>query len=271
MKIYASALSDKGPFREKNEDYFCVEKAPALFIVADGIGGSLAGEVASRMAVEVVRDFVAEKEGDFRDLNSGDEHSVCATTLAEGVKLANSAIFDISQNNASYRGMGTTLTSALIFNERLSVVHVGDSRAYLIRAGCIQQLTDDHSLVAEQIRLGLITEEDAEHSTIKNVITRSIGANPEVEADINEINMADGDIVILCSDGISSALTNDEIAAYGKNAKNAEDLCRTLVNSAIAAGSRDNMTVVAVYIYKDAISHLFNSIASCVRRQNKDD
>lgn len=268
MKIYASALSDKGPFREKNEDYFCVEKGDGLLIVADGIGGSLAGEVASRMATEVTRDFICDKERLYtKNIGNTDTYSTRAMLLAEGVKQANSAVFETSQNNSSYSGMGTTLTAALISDDRLSIVHVGDSRAYLIRAGCVQQLTDDHSLVAEQVRLGMISEEEAERSAIKNVITRSIGAGPEVEADINEINLADGDILILCSDGISSVLSNDEIAAHANKAWKAEDLCQKLVSSAIAAGSRDNMTVVAAYLFKDAISHLFNSIASCVRRK----
>jgi len=268
VKIYASALSDKGPYREKNEDYFCLDKEAGLLIVADGIGGSLAGEVASRMAVEVVRDFISGKPlPSPQETEKGtQDHSQAAMLLDEGVKLANRSIFDTSENNASYRGMGTTLTAALIRDDRLSLVHAGDSRAYLIRAGCIQQLTDDHSLVAEQVRLGLISEEEAERSMIKNVITRSVGAAPELETDINEINVADGDILILCSDGISGALTNDEIGALAQSARKAEDLCRKLVSSATAAGSRDNMTVVAAYLFKDAFSHLFNSIASVVRR-----
>ena len=268
MKIYASALSDKGPFREKNEDYFCVEKNAGLLMVADGIGGSLAGEVASRMAIEVVRDFITDEESPSqKKISSSGEHSESAMKLAEGVKLANRVIFDTSENNSSYHGMGTTLTAALIKEDRLSVVHAGDSRSYLFRAGCLQQLTDDHSLVAEQVRLGMITEEEAERSSIKNVITRSVGASPELEVDINEINLADGDILMLCSDGISGVLTNEEIAAHIMAAKKAEDLCQKLVNSATTAGSRDNMTVVAAYIFKDAFSHLFNSLASVVRRK----
>lgn len=266
MKIYASALSDKGPFREKNEDSFCLEKDSGLFIVADGIGGSLAGEVASMMAVETIRDYILENPSPAEMTSPDQEYSEKALMLAEAVKLANRVIYETSEKNASYRGMGTTLTAALISNDRLSVVHAGDSRAYLVRASCIQQLTDDHSLVADQVRLGLITEEEAEHSAIKNVITRSLGAGPELETDISEINLADRDILILCSDGISSVLTNDEIAAHAIQSRNAEHLCKNLINSATAAGSRDNMTVVAAFIFKDAISHLFNSIATCVRR-----
>lgn len=268
MKIQTSALSDKGSFREKNEDYFCAEKESGLYIVADGIGGSLAGEVASRMAVEVVRDFIANNKQPSSDKgNNTSKYSEKTLLLTEAVKLANKSIFDTSKNNTSYRGMGTTITAAIIDSNRLSIAHAGDSRAYLFRAGSIQQLTNDHSLVADQVRLGLISEKEANSSAIKNVITRSLGARSEVEVDVSEISLADGDRLILCSDGITSVLSDRKIAALATNARKTEYFCEKLITSSSEAGSRDNMTAVVVDIFKSSFSHLFNNIAGYMRRK----
>ena len=268
MRINTSTLSDKGPFREKNEDYFCAEKESGLFIVADGIGGSLAGEIASRMAVEVVKDYISShKKPSLKQVNANSKYSQKTELLAEAVKLANKSIFDTSKNNASYHGMGTTLTAAFINDERLSIAHVGDSRAYLFRAGSLQQLTNDHSLVADQVRLGLISEKEANSSTIKHVITRSLGARSELEVDVSEISLADGDRLILCSDGISSVLSDNEISALAINVRKTEDFCEKLITSSTDAGSRDNMTAVVADIFKGTFSHLFNNIAGYMGRK----
>jgi len=268
MKTIASFVTDKGPVREKNEDYFCVDEGLGLFAVADGIGGHMAGEVASRMAVEVIKDFIANEDKYQLDAteNYRDDYSQEANLAAEAVRRANKAIYETSQNNSSYRGMGTTLTAALIRGDRLSIAHVGDSRAYLIRTSCIEQITDDHSLVAEQVKMGLLSEEEARNSDIKNVITRSLGNSPDVEVDMEEITIADGDTIILCSDGITSVVSDSDILSTASSSSHPETLCKTLVRKATDAGCTDNMTVVALHIYKDSFSYLYHFTTDWFRR-----
>ncbi|MDT8317801.1 MAG: Stp1/IreP family PP2C-type Ser/Thr phosphatase [bacterium] len=260
MKTVASFITDKGPVREKNEDYFCVDAGLGLYAVADGIGGHTAGEVASRMAVEVIKDFLSNEEKYEGDKAEGyrDDYSRESNMVAEAVRRANTAIHETSKNNSSYRGMGTTLTAALIRGDRLSIAHVGDSRAYLIRTSCIEQITNDHSLVAEQVKMGLISDEEARNSKIKNVITRSLGNTPHVEVDIEEFSIADGDRIIICSDGITSVISDSDILSIASASGGPADLCKTLVKRAADAGCTDNMTVVALHVYKDVLSYLYH-------------
>ena len=268
MKVNASFVTDKGPVREKNEDYYCVDEELGLFAVADGIGGHMAGEVASRMAIEVIRDFILN-ESDYQTYKSKDfcdEYSEESNLAAEAVRRANKAIHETSKNNSSYRGMGTTLTAALIRGDRLNIAHVGDSRAYLVRTSCIEQITNDHSLVAEQVKSGLISEEEAKNSKIKNVITRSLGNFPEVEVDMEEITIADGDIIILCSDGITSVISDEDILACASASSDTATLCKTLVSKATKAGCTDNMTVVALHIHKNVFSYLYHFTNDWFRR-----
>ncbi len=268
MKVVASAMTDKGPVREVNEDFCCADEALGLFAVADGMGGHMAGEVASKMAIEVVRDFIAAKGGDDRQ-PLGEylkEYSRVSNTAADAARLANSVIYDASKSNPSYGRMGTTLTAAVLRDNRFSLVHAGDSRAYLVRAGCIEQLTDDHSVVAEQVKMGLLTEEDAKHSDIKNVITRALGINPHIDVDIEELAIADGDRIVLCTDGITSVVSDGEILSSVLSSRGANALCKSLLTLANERGSRDNMTVVAVYLYRDLFSYLTNNIFSGFRR-----
>ncbi len=268
MKTIASFVTDKGPVREKNEDYFCVDEGLGLFAVADGIGGHMAGEVASKMAIEVLKDFIANEDKYQLDAteNYRDDYSRESNMAAEAVRRANRAIHETSQNNSSYRGMGTTLTAALIRGERLSISHVGDSRAYLIRTSCIEQITNDHSLVAEQVKMGLLSEEDARKSKVKNVITRSLGNFPDVEVDIEEFSISDGDIIILCSDGIPSVISDSDILSIASASGNPAVLCKTLVKNATDAGCTDNMTVVALNIYKNVLSYLYHFTSDFFRR-----
>lgn len=268
MKVVASATTDKGPVREVNEDFCCADEALGLFAVADGMGGHMAGEVASKMAIEVVRDFIAAKGGDDRQPMGKylKEYSSVSNRAAEAVRLANRIIYDASRNNPSYKGMGTTFTAALLRDNRLSIVHAGDSRAYLIRAGCIEQVTDDHSVVAEQVKMGLLTEEAAKHSGMSNIITRALGINPDVDVDIEELAIADGDRIVLCTDGITSVVSDGEILSAALSSKGAYALCKSLLALANERGSRDNMTIVAVYLYRNPFSYLSNNILSRFRR-----
>lgn len=250
MKYLAGGHSDKGITRLKNEDFFYVDEKSGFVAVADGMGGHASGELASKMTIEVLSDYI----------NSGEASSSDTVTLAAAIKMANSTVYGTSQDNVSHRGMGSTLVAALIKEDRLSIAHVGDSRIYLIRAGCIEQLTDDHSLISEQLREGLISEEDAKSSTIKNVITRSVGVAQEVEADFSEMAIADGDILILCSDGLTSMLEDNEILSVALEHKCPSRLSKRLVALANEAGGSDNITVVAVYIYKSGLSYYTRQI-----------
>lgn len=268
MKIISSAITDKGPVRKINEDFFCADESLGLFAVADGMGGHLAGEVASKMAIEVMKDYITTNDGAERP-RIGEymsEYSKASNMAAESVRLADRVIFDNSKNNPSYSRMGTTLTAALLQNDRFSIVHVGDSRAYLIRAGCIEQITNDHSFVAEQVKIGLLTEEEAKRSDIKNVITRALGINPDVEVDIEELSLVDGDKIVLCTDGITSVVSDKEILSSALSAKGSENLCKKLLAIANERGSTDNMTVVALYLYKDLFSYISKTIFGRFRR-----
>lgn len=262
MKIFASAISDKGPVREKNEDFFCVDKAMGLLAVADGIGGHAAGEVASRMAIEVIRDFIANNapSGRMQMDDYDDAFAESSNLAAESVRLANHMIFDAASRTPSRRGMGTTLTASLVRGKRMSVVHVGDSRAYLVRAGCIEQITDDHSLVADQVRTGILTAEQAGKSDIKNVLTRCLGTAPDVKVDIGEVPLSDGDTIVLCTDGITSVVDEGEILAEVSRTKAPLKLCRALIRLANEKGSRDNMTVVAAHVCNSMVSYLYHLI-----------
>jgi len=197
--------------------------------------------------------YQGDKTEEYRD-----DYSRESNMVAEAVRRANIAIHETSKNNSSYRGMGTTLTAALIRGERLSLAHVGDSRAYLIRTSCIEQITNDHSIVAEQVKMGLISEEEAKNSKIKNVITRSLGNVPDVEVDMEEFTISDGDRIILCSDGITSVISDSDIMSIATASGGPADLCKTLVKRATEAGCTDNMTVVALHIYKDLFSYLYH-------------
>ncbi len=250
MKYLAGAYSDKGITRSNNEDFFCVHEKTGLLAVADGMGGHASGEVASRMLIEVLSDYINSKEAASSD----------TALLAAAIKMANSTVYGTSQDKVSCNGMGSTLVAALIKENRLSIAHVGDSRIYLIRAGCIEQLTDDHSLISEQLREGLISEEDAKKSSVKNVITRSVGVAQEVEAEFSEMTISDGDTLILCSDGLTSMLSDKEILSASLEGSCPLDLSRRLVDLANEAGGSDNITVVAAYIYNSELSYYTRKI-----------
>ncbi len=267
MKIVAKAITDKGPFREKNEDYFCLNENLGLYIVADGMGGHMAGEVASRMTVEVMKDFIESKDTDSRESLGEDieDYSKETNLAVEAVRQANRAVHETALNNLTYKGMGTTVTSALIKDNKLSIAHVGDSRAYLVRAGCIEQITNDHSLVWEQLKAGLITEEEAKHSKLSNIVTRSIGVDKDVNIDVEEISLAHGDRLILCTDGITSVLSDDDILSSTLSSNVPDLLCKKLIDQAMERGCRDNMTVLSAYIYNSMLSHLFSTLSNCFR------
>jgi len=227
----AAGVTDTGRRRRQNEDAFVCE--PPLFAIADGMGGAQAGELASRLAAAAIE----EAGADVSD----------AEGVAGAVRIANARIFERSLADPAVAGMGTTVTVALVDEQAatLTLAHVGDSRAYLFRAGALEQLTTDHSLVAELVRSGRLTEAEAAVHPHRSVITRALGTEADVEVDTLSLELAPGDLVLLCSDGLSAMVRDDEIARLLEQSDQDPYLAaETLVRAANAAGGEDNVTVV---------------------------
>jgi PPM family protein phosphatase len=221
--------TDVGRQRSANEDDFVL--APPFFAVADGMGGAKAGEVASAMATE---GFEGEDD-------SGEPAEV---QLARILREANRRIYDLAVADESHRGMGTTLTAAKVTGDEISLGHVGDSRAYRMRDGELEQLTKDHSLVAELERTGQITAEAAEHHPQRSIITRALGPEPDVDVDTYTLAGRDGDLFLLCSDGLTSMISDEEIASILRSAESLDEAADALVRAANQSGGKDNITVV---------------------------
>ena len=248
MKLFAWGLSDVGRKRDHNEDSYLVAPALGLFAVADGMGGHQAGEKASRMAVELLEREVGQAARD-GSLSNGD--GAAAKGIRAAAQHAGAAIFDAAQSDPDMNGMGTTLTALLVHRGRAHVAHVGDSRCYLFRDGRCQQLTDDHSWVSEQVRAGLLSEQEARESKFKHVITRSVGFEREVQVDGAAIAIESGDCFLLCSDGLSNYLDGEEIAKI-LTAHFYRRVPSLLVELANDRGGEDNVTVVLIHAANDA-------------------
>lgn len=248
MNVVAFGMSDQGRVRGNNEDALLLEEGLGLFVVADGMGGHRGGEVASAMATKVLRDAVAGSlAGGGAFLGTVDQrYSREANLLASGVRLANRAIFEAACSNQSWQGMGTTVDAVLLQGNRAGVAHVGDSRVYLMRDGDLRQITDDHSLVAEQVRQGAITAEEARLSPRKNVITRALGQWEELDVDMRDVELANGDRLLLCSDGLTGMVEDARIAGLLGAHPAPDAACRALVAEANTNGGRDNVTVVVL-------------------------
>ncbi len=250
------ARTDTGCVRENNEDSFRVAPEIGLFVLSDGMGGMEAGEVASRLAVDAVLDHCREAEanpalplvGESIDGVSG-----ASNRLVSAIRSANEKIYRASQQDAAHRGMGATIVAVKRDGERISVAHVGDSRIYRLRAGKFEQLTNDHSFVAEQVRNGKMTQQEADSSTMQNVLVRALGIDPTVEVDLSELPLEEGDTLLLCSDGLTRELTDAQIAAVLGERRNPDAAAGELVDLAKQAGGGDNVTVIVLrYAAKSA-------------------
>jgi protein phosphatase len=249
MVSYRSAArTDVGMKRQHNEDSFLVNEDLGLYVVCDGMGGHAGGETASRLAVQTIeRELLSAK------LRGDDPFAVqvaladspLAAALREAVEGACAAVYRTSRANPELAGMGTTCISLLVKNGHAIVGHVGDSRAYLVREGDVYQLSDDHSLVNEQVRAGLLSEEEARHSRLKNIITRSVGFEEDVLVDLMGVETRPGDQFLLCSDGLSNLVDNDEIRDTLLQTA-LEEVPQKLIALANSRGGDDNITVVAV-------------------------
>ena len=240
-------LTDKGRVRPTNQDIFQIEaredNQTALLVVCDGMGGANAGNVASRFAAQ---SFI-ESAGDA--LSGTLDETARQNLLTQALKQANETVFSLAGRQPEFRGMGTTLVGGVIKSGGNGyIINVGDSRAYHIskRANSIYQITRDHSLVEELVEAGAITKEQARLHPQKNVITRALGSEAEVRPDYFEFTLQPGDILLLCSDGLSNMVTDLEMLEYAKEYQDPELICRALMSKALIRGARDNVTVVAV-------------------------
>jgi serine/threonine protein phosphatase PrpC len=255
VQIVSSGLSDVGRVRTNNEDSFRIAEALNLFILSDGMGGEAHGEVASAMAVDVVNKYCeAEKEDSGATVLDDVPANLSSRTrrLKNAVAQANFQIFQSAQNNPEQRGMGATITALWLKDTLMSIAHVGDSRGYLLRNGNLQQLTNDHSLVAEQVRRGLITPQQAEESEMQSVLLRALGAHPEVEIDVDEVEIIPRDVLLLCSDGLTRMVTEPEIAGALQAETVPSAAAERLIALANENGGIDNVTVIVVRFEDDA-------------------
>ena len=252
MKLAFKGVTDVGRKREANEDCFAVVPEDRLFVVADGMGGHAAGEVASRLAVSAIADFIASTRRDAEitwPFEYDTTMSVEGNRLKTAIRLANQRILDTIAHKKDLEGMGTTLVGAIMAGTRLCVAHVGDSRAYLIRDGAITQITSDHSWVNEQVKLGFLTKNDASRHPFRNVVTRALGSKDDVVVDLAEQEVIRGDFVLLCSDGLNTML-NDEaiVGTILENGQDVEQAANSLVSRANENGGEDNVTVIVVKV-----------------------
>jgi len=247
VQIVSGGVTDVGRVRTNNEDSYRILDPLCLFVLSDGMGGEAHGEVASSLAVDAIVNYCSKAKADSGTTNISDSPLNWADKtklLQNAVRAANLSIYDSAQTNSEQRGMGATVTAAWANDGKLSVAHVGDSRAYLLRSGTLQQLTNDHSLVAEQVRRGIITRQQAEESEMQSVLLRALGAHHEVEVDVDEAAIYPGDVLLLCSDGLTRMVTEPEIAGTLQAETNPSAAAQKLVDLANENGGLDNVTVI---------------------------
>jgi serine/threonine protein phosphatase PrpC len=258
VQIVSGGVTDVGRVRTNNEDSYRIVEPMNLFILSDGMGGEAHGEIASSMAVETVEKYCNQPEDPKEDTDvplSGTTPSNWAPQtklLQNAVFRANLNIYQSAQKHPEQRGMGATLTTGWINGNTLSLAHVGDSRAYLLRTGTLQQLTNDHSLVAEQVRRGILTPQQAEESEMQSVLLRALGANPEVDVEIDEVNLMPRDVLLFCSDGLTRLVTEPEIAGSLQAETDPRSAAQKLVDLANERGGLDNITVIVARVQDES-------------------
>lgn len=236
-RVRVGSLTDVGRVREINQDSLLSDPERGLFVVADGMGGHLAGEKASQSAVEVLKEWLSAD-----CLKSA--NGTMLDVIQEAIQEANRQIVQASLQDPSMRGMGTTATVAVTLSGRVFLGHIGDSRAYLIREQAIEQVTEDHSVVAQLLRARAITPQEAARHPYRNVITRCLGMQMEVEADTLSVDWSEGDRLVLCTDGLSGLVSDEEIMQHACSASDPQEACDQLVALALERGGHDNISVI---------------------------
>ncbi|MBM3675628.1 MAG: Stp1/IreP family PP2C-type Ser/Thr phosphatase [Actinobacteria bacterium] len=247
MRFVAGAATDKGQVRDNNEDAYIVDPRLALFAVADGMGGHQAGEVASATALEALRASIAS-----------------GSAIGDAVGIANRAVYGKAGGDEDLHGMGTTLTAAMPVGNGIVIGHVGDSRAYLLRDGELRRLTVDHTLVEELVREGKLTKDQAVVHPQRSIVTRALGVEPTVEVDKYALTPTPGDRILLCSDGLSGMLRDEQIAAILRREPDPTRAANALVDAANAAGGEDNVTTVVIDVEIGTADPLPASIAGTI-------
>jgi serine/threonine protein phosphatase PrpC len=249
LAVEVAGKTDVGCVRTNNEDNFGFDSRYGIFVVCDGMGGQAAGEVASKMGVDVLLQYFRSHHSDAtKQTPNGEIGSSCAQSLAHAIQLANKTIFQAGQQQNGRNGMGSTIVAALVRGNSLAIANVGDSRIYLVRGGTIQQLTQDHSLVMEQVRRGYITLEQAQQSEMQNIILRALGSEEVVEADIEDLVTLPGDILIMASDGLTRYVPEEDILKTVQGRRDLQQACGELVKKARDCGGEDNITCLLVRI-----------------------
>jgi serine/threonine protein phosphatase PrpC len=251
LHIEIGARTDLGRVRKNNEDCYLIDSSLQLFVLSDGMGGEAHGEVASNLAVQTVLTHCRQAENSRATPIFGESRpdiSERTNRLSSAIHLANRKVFETAATNPEQRGMGATVVAAWIDAQRLSLAHVGDSRAYLLRAGSMDQLTADHSLVAEKVRVGILTPQEADASELQSVLTRAVGTNGTVQVDTDEQALLVGDFVLLCSDGLTRMVTDPEIASTLLTSSTAQESADRLIDLANENGGVDNVTVVVLRV-----------------------
>ncbi len=251
LHIEAGARTDLGRVRKNNEDCYSIDSSLQLYVLSDGMGGEAHGEVASKLAVQTILTHCRQSENSRATPIFGESSTDVSdrtNRLASAIHLANRKVFETASSNEEQRGMGATIVAAWIEAQRLSIAHVGDSRAYLLRAGSMDQLTADHSLVAEKVRVGILTPQEADASEMQSVLTRAVGTSNTVEVDTDEQVLLAGDFVLLCTDGLTRMVTDPEIASMLLTSTSAQEAAERLVDLANDNGGVDNVSVIVLRV-----------------------
>nr|WP_320131948.1 Stp1/IreP family PP2C-type Ser/Thr phosphatase [uncultured Holophaga sp.] len=255
MKLVAAGLSDTGCVRKHNEDNLLVDLELGLFLVADGLGGHAAGEVASRIVVEKVEEFIlqtAERDRTW-PLDYDARIPYDGNRLKAALLLSDQAILDDIRQNPERESMGSTVVACLVKDGKVTLAHVGDSRGYLFEKGGLRQLTRDHSWVADQVENGILTPEEARKHPFRNVITQALGNGGELEVAVQELQVKESDRLLLCSDGLSGMVPDEEISSILQSSETLVIAAERLVKRAIDYGGEDNVTVVLIGFEADKI------------------
>ena len=254
LMVEAAGRTDIGCVRKNNEDNLGWDPKLGLYVVCDGMGGALAGEVASQMGVELVLDYFrqGEKTGVYPDFGDAPpDTSPAGRHLASAIQRANAAIFEAGQAQQSQHGMGSTIVCLLIKDNFMTIAHAGDSRIYRLRDGVLEQLTEDHSLVMDQYRRGLITLEQAEQSDMQNIIIKALGSEDKVEPDVQDLIAFRNDVYLLASDGLTKLVKDEAIKKILLNSQSLDRACEDLINAAKEKGGDDNITCLLLRVVEE--------------------
>ena len=255
LKIRSAGLSDTGLKREINEDYYENDNSLGLYIVADGMGGHMAGDVASKFAVNIIQKHFKHLVNENTPLDelfglTESSLSLWGNYILSSIKLANRILYDMSQEYPRYKGMGTTIAVLALMNSAVISANVGDSKIYLIRGNVMEPLSRSHTMMEEQLEMGLISSEEARKSPLRHIITRNLGSSDDVDVDVFEIETMADDCFLLCTDGLTDLVTDKEILKIVKQGSDQESLCRELISEANKRGGIDNITVSLISINK---------------------